>query len=390
MFAFLRNLFGRLFGPSKAEGATSLKSAAPAGAEPQAHAQPHAQAQPAAQAQAKVQAQPQAKASLPTPAAPLPATPGQREPQVGGPVAGRQRAAMLDGHAITTARLLDEEETLLSEIDHRIETGRFELPQLPSTSMAIMSLVNDPRVEISALTRMISSDPVLSGQLVRTANSALYAGQEPIRTIQDGVMRIGMRALRTLVLSASMKGILLTGKGVASYGKSVWRQSLSVARIAWSIGPLCGFDKDSAFLLALLHDVGKLPLLAMLDEESRKGRQVSRALIGKVFQRFHEKIGCALANRWKLGAELVSITGNHHNFAENKEFPRSAALVSLAHKLDLYQSLRDERGFDALASSEEMVILGVPPANCRQLLELAVTAYGQGDETPATEDAQAA
>jgi putative nucleotidyltransferase with HDIG domain len=380
VFALLRSLFGRLFGSSAVPAEPSPKPAAPASA-----SAPRASTAASAPA-----SEPEPRTATSAPAAALPAGPSPREPQLGN-LPGRQRAAMLDGRAITTARLLDEEETLLGEIDHRIETGRFELPQLPSTSMAIMSLVNDPRVEISALTRMISSDPVLSGQLVRTANSALYAGQEPIRTIQDGVMRIGMRALRTLVLSASMKGILLTGKGVASYGKSVWRQSLSVARIAWSIGPLCGFDKDSAFLLALLHDVGKLPLLAMLDEESRKGRQVSRALIGKVFQRFHEKVGCALANRWKLGAELVSITGNHHNFAENQDFPRSAALVSLAHKLDLYQSLRDERGFDALAASEELVILNVPPANCRKVLDLAVAAYAQGDEAAATtEDAHAA
>ncbi len=366
MLTLLRTLLGRLFGRPQAAAQKPSAAPAPAGAPAPA---------PAPVAEPRSAAAPLSEDSEP---------PGQRDPQFGS-LPGRQRAAILDGRAIASARLQDEEEALLNEIDQRIDSGRFELPQLPSTSMAIMSLVNDPRVEIAALTRMISSDPALSGQLVRTANSALYASQEPIRTIQDGVMRIGMRALRTLVLSASMKGILLTGKGVASYGKSVWRQSLSVARIAWAIGPMVGFDKDSAFLLALLHDVGKLPLLAMLDEESRKGRQVSRALIGKVFQRFHEKVGRALAERWKLGAELISITGNHHNFAENQDFPRSAALVSLAHKLDLYQSLRDERGFDGLATSEELAILGVPPANCRKVLDLAVQAYGQADDGRSSE-----
>ena len=219
------------------------------------------------------------------------------------------------------------------------------------------------------------------------ANSALYAGQEPIRSIQDGVMRIGMRALRTLVLSASMKGIMLTGKGVASYGKNVWRQALSVARIARTIAPRVGFDHETAFLLALLHDVGKLPLLAMLDEASRGGRPVSRALIGKVFHRFHEKVGGALAERWHLGDELVSVTGCHHDFESNQGFPREAALVSLAHKLDLYRSLRDERGFDALANAPEMDVLGVPAQARRQVLELAAEAYDSPEELEVEQEA---
>ncbi len=380
MLGFLRGLLALFSGSSKKGSPPS----APALAAWAAKAAPPP-AQPPAQKEAPAQPLKAAPSAATDPAA------AQRAPRENpnGALPGRERAATLDSKIIAQAHLHDDEEVLFREIDHRIDTGKFDLPQLPSTSMAIMSLVNDPRVEIPQLTRMISSDPVLSGQLVRTANSALYAGSEPIKTIQDGVMRIGTRALRTLVLSASMKGILLTGKGVASYGKSVWRQSLSVARIAWAIGPKVGFEKDSAFLLALLHDVGKLPLLAMLDEESRKGRQVSRALIGKVFQRFHERVGRALAVRWKLGDEIVSITGCHHDFTTNTDFPRSAALVSLAHKLDLYQSLGDERGFEALSSCEELAVLGAQSQTIRQILDLATQAYNQPDGATG-EEAQAA
>ena len=300
--------------------------------------------------------------------------------QVTGDLPGRKRAAALDGSLMQKARLKREEEQLLAEIEARIESNRLELPQLPSTNMAIMNLMNDPRAEIADISRMISGDPVLSGQLIRTANSALYGGHEPVRSIHDGVMRIGMRAVRTLILSASVKGTILSGRGVASYGKSVWRQALSVARIAWSIGPKIGVDKDNAFLLGLLHDIGKLPLLSILDEESRRGRMVSRALIGKVFTRFHERVGERLAQNWQLGDELTSVCGCHHHFDENETFQKSAALVSLAHKLDLYQSLRDEDGFYALADSAEMEFLGVAPQTRRQVLQLAVQAYGRTDE----------
>ena len=289
---------------------------------------------------------------------------------------GGQRAAALDKRVGISARLKSEEQLLLKKIEGRIESGRFDLPQLPSTSMQVMSLANDPRTDIAEITKLISGDPALSGQLLQTANSALYGGRAPATSIQDAVMRVGMRALRTLVLSASMKGVMLTGKGVASYGKSVWRQSLSVAHIAAATGPLMGIESNRAFLIGLLHDIGKLPLLAMLDNESRRGFPVSQALIGKVFQLFHESVGGKLADTWQLGDELVSVSGMHHSFQENEDHPRAAAFASLAHKLDLYQSLRDDRGFDALLRTPEMDVLELPDELRRQILNKAQAAYG--------------
>jgi HD-like signal output (HDOD) protein len=329
--------------------------------------------------------QPQARAASPSSAGGERDFPRGSAPrvQIDGPEkdggTGRRRAALLDGRACAAAKLIAAEELLLEEIDRRIQTGEFHLPQLPSKSATIISLANDPRSEIKDLTKLISTDPVLSGELVRTANSAMYAGLEPVRSIQSGVMRIGTRALRTIVLSVSMRGIRLTSKSLASYGEYVWSQTQSVSRIAWSIGPQAGFEQETAYLLAMLHDVGKLPLLSMLDDVSRGGRTVSRALIGKVFQRFHERVGHALAERWQMGDELISVAGCHHDFAANEEFPRSAALVSLAHKLDLYQSLKDDRGFDALLRCDEMGVLGVPEEMRREILETARNAYSSPD-----------
>ena len=83
-----------------------------------------------------------------------------------------------------------------------------------------------------------------------------------------------------------------------------------------------------------------------------------------------------------MGDELVSVAGNHHQFETNEEYPKSAALVSLAHKLDLYQSLRDERGFDALVRTPEMEVLEVPSDLRREILNTAQEAYA----TPADQE----
>ena len=122
-------------------------------------------------------------------------------------------------------------------------------------------------------------------------------------------------------------------------------------------------ERNQAFLLGLLHDVGKVALLACLSKEIKSASEVNSALIGKLFLKAHEAAGLDLAVDWRLSEELVSVAGRHHNFRENEKFPRSAALVTLAHKMDLFLSLNADEEFRQLASGDEFEFLGLADAN---------------------------
>jgi putative nucleotidyltransferase with HDIG domain len=281
------------------------------------------------------------------------------------------------------AVLCDEEENLLLQFEGRLETGDFELPQLSSTTVALMGVVHDPKADVQSIAKLITADPMLSGQLVKTANSVLYGGREPVKSIQDGVMRLGLRAIRTLILAISMRSTLYRGKRLRQTAETVWRQAQSVARISKAIAPILRDDPEHAFTIGLLHDVGKVPLIAMLRED-QSGVTISPALVSRVFNRLHEQAGAALAGAWELGDELVSICANHHDYRSNAQHAHDAALVSLAHKLDLYQSLGDANGFLELAHCDEMDALRVPEARRFELLDAAREAFvAAADEPPA-------
>lgn len=294
----------------------------------------------------------------------------------------------LDTPEILQVVLQDEELRLFREIERRIQAGRFDVPRLPSPSLAVLGVMDDPSVGIPEIARILEADPILSSRLLRTANSVLFAGVEPAVSIEQVIMRLGLRNLRTMILSASVKDTLLRSRGLGRYAQEVWSQAMSVARIARVIAPHADMDRDAAFRLGLLHDVGKLPLLSMLDRYDRGRGRVSPALIGRVFHRFHEPMGRALAERWLLGDELAAVAGCHHRLGENTEHRRAAALCSLAHRLDLYLSLGDEQGVTALLGSEEMRCLGVPAEGRAALLQAAREAHGR--RPPAAAAAQAA
>lgn len=281
----------------------------------------------------------------------------------------------LDAEGTLDVILLDEEADLHLRIQHRIEDGKITLSQLPSTSIAIMELAAKPTAEVEDVVQIIESDPVLSSELLKTANSILYGGRIPTESIRNAVMRIGMRSLRSMILGLSMRSALLREPNVKLFGEKVWRQAFTVASISRSIADRVGFEPERAFLLGLLHDIGKVALLDTLSKELSDDVRVTPALVGRLFLECHELAGRRMAEIWKLSDELVSVAGQHHDFAANEEHPRSAALVSVAHKMELFLSLGADHEFQALAESAEFEVLGISPQAARELLAQGLRTY---------------
>jgi len=285
-----------------------------------------------------------------------------------------------DDQRLLQQRLAGAEHEFLERIAGRILRGAIELPQLPATNMAVIAMAGRPNVEVAELVKRIASDVYLATELLKMSNSVLYATRVQAETVQDAVMRIGLRGLRRLVLAVSMKGVLRS-KSLARYSEEIWRQAFSMGSIARAIAPFVGASPDRAFLLGLLHDVGKVALLAVLSDEVQCASDLSPPMVGRVFSEFHEIVGGMLARKWKLSEELASVASCHHKFAENELFSRSAALAALAHQLDLHLSLGEDGDYEGLLGSELMEFLGLSNDARRQILRVARHAFERAHET---------
>ncbi|MFT7484982.1 MAG: putative nucleotidyltransferase with HDIG domain [Candidatus Paceibacteria bacterium] len=296
----------------------------------------------------------------------------------------------LDGERVLATPINHGEKDLVERIASRIEAGNFELPQLPATTLALVNLAGKPGVDVSRVVQLISSDPSLAGELLRVANSVLYATHVPAATLNEAVMRIGLRGLRTLIFSVSVKGTIMRLGSLERFSEEVWRQAFSVASIARKIAPIVGIERERAFLIGLLHDIGKIALLALLSKEMERGKPVSPALVGRVFYVHHERAGQRLAEKWRLDEELTCIAGNHHKVGSQEEYSKSAALASLAHKLDLHLSFDDPVGYRELLKAEEFDELKLSTNRREAVLEQARRIWNDGQEEREDESREAA
>ena len=293
----------------------------------------------------------------------------EEEPELVGGIENLDRVSALRGVMQTRERVLYE------RVTGWVEKGKFDLPMLPATNVAAMNMAANPGADLGEIVDLIATDPVLSSELLKVANSVVYATEEPAETLRAAVMRIGTRGLRSLIYSVSIKGAILSNKSLDHYSEEVWRQSYSMGSIARAIAPILHEDPEKAFLLGLLHDLGKVVLLSLLGKGAERDSEITPSIVGRVFYQYHERVGEMVARKWKLSEELASVAGCHHDFSKNEEFAFSAALANLSHRIDLFLSMGQEDNFRALAHSAHMDTLGLSEAERHRALTVGREAF---------------
>jgi len=89
--------------------------------------------------------------------------------------------------------------TILDEIK---ASGR--LPSPTGVALTILELTRDPNTRIDEMAKVLHGDPSLSGQIIKYANSAATGNRKPIASINDALVRLGMRMVRQLCLGFSI------------------------------------------------------------------------------------------------------------------------------------------------------------------------------------------
>ncbi len=291
----------------------------------------------------------------------------------------------IESEEVLSQSLQARQAEILERVGQTVRALEVQLPHLPSTSMVVMDMAANPSIEIKDMVASISQDPVLSSRLMQMANSVIYGGKEPVESLQEAVMRVGMRALRSQIFSMSMRQVIFRNRQLSAYAEEMWRQSYSVGQICRALAPIVGMEAEKAFLLGLLHDVGKIALISVLQREAKNGSDITPSLVGKAFMEHHEFAGRAMATKWKLSDEFISVAGQHHDFKSNEDYPRSAAIVCLAHQLDLLLSIGDSSYWKP-EQYKQMDFLGLNEDQRYEILNQAYDVYmeatqqGEGSE----------
>lgn len=224
--------------------------------------------------------------------------------------------------------------TIASKIDN--------LPTLPGIAIKLLEAVRQKDPNIGEISKIISSDVVLTTKILKLANSPFYGFKSKITTIERAISMLGLNAIKSLALSFSVTTTFYDKADKGINYTQFWKDSIigavSSKLLAEKINP--GISAD-AFFMGLLKDMGALTIAYSLPDEYA---QVVSAVNGgaslheaesQVLGFNHMEMGEHLSNTWGLPQEFCRPIGCHHSpeilaGSESEDIVTRARLLHLA------------------------------------------------------------
>jgi HD-like signal output (HDOD) protein len=183
-----------------------------------------------------------------------------------------------------------------------------ELPPPPEVANEVMRLtrgdaVADGSADASAaqLAALIQRDLALAGQVMRVANSALYARRSPVVTLSQAIGWLGIREIRNIAFSVAVQGQVFTSSYFRREMSDLWRESVITALFAQEIARLKRRNVESAYLCGLLHRAGMAVILNRVGAAVLKHRITpDTGAVLQAAQRHESRVGTHLAIAWSL------------------------------------------------------------------------------------------
>jgi len=219
-----------------------------------------------------------------------------------------------------------------------------DLPPIPQVAAQVLQIIEDPESTAERLTSALSKDAALAARVLKIANSAMFSRQRDITTLNQAVMVIGFKALKGIIVAATLRQI---NKRFGTAEKQVWENSIATAFAATLIAKkLQKPFVEEIFLLGLLHSLGQIVLLAQEDTYQRfqkviltikeQGGTYVKAE-ESVLGFSHPLIGALVAKKWNFSPEICQVilhyTDNFTASTASNSIEEKIAIVSLADSI---------------------------------------------------------
>jgi putative nucleotidyltransferase with HDIG domain len=193
-----------------------------------------------------------------------------------------------------------------------------QLPVQPGAAMRLLWMLEDPRTSAADLGRLIESDPALSTQVIRLANTAFYGLSGKVSSAWRAVTVLGLATVRALATTAAFD--LFSEKG-RSVPDSFWEHSVTTAAASSSLARRVGVQANDAFSAGLLHDIGTALVFRRAPRRydsvlERLAEDPSVTLVEAEHDEFgvtHAAVGAAALSVMKFPADLTEAIGLHHH-----------------------------------------------------------------------------
>lgn len=220
-----------------------------------------------------------------------------------------------------TLPLSEETQKEINTISEEFSNAIQDLPQFPQNIEKLNKLLDSDDSKISDIANQISNDVALTGELLKTVNSAAFALQTPCSSISDAVKMIGTRGIKNMLYSIGSLNIFAAQ---TKKNEDLWKHSYQVAFYSYNLAKnFCKSDNsvvEDSFVCGLLHDMGKVIFETNCPEYIDNVKKICKDKITSLdlFEKIisgvnHGEIGAKIAEKWNFPESIINVIRFHHS-----------------------------------------------------------------------------
>lgn len=178
-------------------------------------------------------------------------------------------------------------------------------PLMADVQVAIKRALNPHGLNLRQLEEEVRTDPQITAVLIAAANSAAHHSDAPVQTLLQALQKLGATQSMNLILGLALKrSARLSDPELSQHAERFWGHSLHAAEYARTLARNLDVDQERCYCAGLLHCLGDLALLRVLQEWRLAGGVLEEGQVDKALKEFGAAYGSALRTRWRLPIEL--------------------------------------------------------------------------------------
>ena len=206
------------------------------------------------------------------------------------------------------------------------------LPTLPGVVRRLTLMADTGTATTEELARLVNTDQVLAGKVLKLVNSVLFGFSGRIATVSGAIILLGVNVVKSLAVSSAVFEIM------EKHVLGLWTHSMGVAAAANVLATHLHLpDAEEISTAGLLHDIGKVVVKLNFPEETDRLNGLAESLgitmVEAERQHLgvdHAEIGGRVARHWRLPDRLVEPIAFHHDVSCSVTHRQRTAVIHLA------------------------------------------------------------
>jgi HD-like signal output (HDOD) protein len=238
---------------------------------------------------------------------------------------------------------------VLEDIAKDLSGDEITFPTFLDITFQVRTALKDPNLNVDQLAKLVGAEPLMSTKIIRMANSvALNPSGREIADVKNGIIRVGMEAVRTVSFAVAMEQ-LLKSKQMQPFediSKRLWEHTAHVAALSRVLArKMAKINGDEAMFTGLVHDIGVFYLMsraAGFPELVADKAELHALLVG-----WHDSIGHALLSALGSPESVLVAVQEHETDREIKEIRTLPDVLYVANKIANRTSCWRDPAYDA-------------------------------------------